>query len=553
MVANQFYQVCLIMPISELLPAPEWVSTDSIVNSGLDLTGLRLPVLTIGTQLLDGLTTVTPNVRYLSLQAWITSSYVHARLPNAQDHFQEFAARVEAAIAIGNLIHNPSMTGAVGALAAGNIARNPTETIELRRLVQQLATTIYLNPGLQLGFQLPGSAVPGLTKERGEPLATCVANAVANTGLGLRFSAGEAVESVDSVDLRDFGTAVDLRNASMKELDLLVAGIIPLDARSLSEQNRVRTYMVLLSLANGRKKPPTEDDFFEESSVLERMSPTVLHHHLDSWLRHLVRDSLAVGHEYVLKEALHTLSGRSHGIRAVSGAAVIRELCEYAPTNEATLRELHLLEVSEKIGTLAFEVLLGRVRAIVTSKQIVEGGLRRWEAAFSELALIKLVMNTSAKAVVLLPVIWCVAFLRAEAWGESDDQPFEGRAGFGWDLIGVCAVIIPEIQRFIREEWTLIQVMEELASRTVEQHLRVSWSRMAADSRHDVALLVADGDAWQSRNEKHAQEYNAGRTNSRISQAINWLEQLKLIDVNGLTTRGTNLYSTLITRTAEVA
>jgi hypothetical protein len=167
--------------------------------------------------------------------------------------------------------------------------------------------------------------------------------------------------------------------------------------------------------------------------------------------------------------------------------------------------------------------------------------------------LIELIMNDSAKAVVLLPVIWCIAFLRAEEWGESENQPFEGRIGFGWDLIGVCAVVIPEIQRFILQEWSVTEVMEELATRTVEQHLRVSWSRMAADSRHDVALLIADGDAWQSRNEKHAQEYNAGRTNSRISQAISWLEQLKLIDADGLTTRGTNLYSNLITQTAEVA
>jgi hypothetical protein len=445
------------------------------------------------------------------------------------------------------------MTGAVGALAAGIIARKPTETIELKRLVQQLATTIYLNPGFQLGFQRPDSAVPGLTVERGEPLAICVANAVADTKLGVRFSAGEKIENVSLADLRVFGTAVDLFNASTAELDLLISGIIPSDPRSPAERTRVRTYMVLLSLAKDRKRPPTEDEFFAESAVLERVSPTALHSHLDSWLRHLVRDSLAVGHEYVLREALQTLSGQSHGVRAVSRAAVIRELCEDAPTNEATLRELHLLKDSEKIETLAFAVLAGRIRSIVTLKQVVEGGLRRWEAALSELALIELIMNDSAKAVVLLPVIWCIAFLRAEEWGESENRPFEGRIGFGWDLIGVCAVVIPEIQRFILQEWSVTEVMEELATRTVEQHLRVSWSRMAADSRHDVALLIADGDAWQSRNEKHAQEYNAGRTNSRISQAISWLEQLKLIDADGLTTRGTNLYSNLITQTAEVA
>jgi len=79
--------------------------------------------------------------------------------------------------------------------------------------------------------------------------------------------------------------------------------------------------------------------------------------------------------------------------------------------------------------------------------------------------------------------------------------------------------------------------------RTIEQHLRVSWSRMAVDIGHDVALLTTEGDRWQPRpGEKHVADYRAGRSASRIYQVINWLQQLNLIDKMGLTSRGKTAY-----------
>jgi hypothetical protein len=38
---------------------------------------------TIGTEILDSVTTVPPSVRYLSFYAWMLSSYVHAKHPDA--------------------------------------------------------------------------------------------------------------------------------------------------------------------------------------------------------------------------------------------------------------------------------------------------------------------------------------------------------------------------------------------------------------------------------------------------------------------------------------
>jgi hypothetical protein len=140
-------------------------------------------------------------------------------------------------------------------------------------------------------------------------------------------------------------------------------------------------------------------------------------------------------------------------------------------------------------------------------------------------------------------------------WPEPVSNPFEGRVGIGWNAIGIHEVVTPAVKKFISERWTLDQVMFELALRTVEQHLRVSWSRMAVDIGHDVALLTTEADRWQSRpEEKHVRDYRADRSASRLYQVINWLQQLSLIDKSGLTLRGKLIYHRAVTvLTSEVA
>lgn len=49
------------------LPAPDWISFEADKTEGLDLLGLRAPVQRIGNDLFNGVTTVTPKVRYLSV------------------------------------------------------------------------------------------------------------------------------------------------------------------------------------------------------------------------------------------------------------------------------------------------------------------------------------------------------------------------------------------------------------------------------------------------------------------------------------------------------
>ena len=72
--------------------APDWVSFGAEKTDGLDLLGLRAPVQRIGNDLFDGITTVTPKVRYLSVLTWIMHRYSQARLPNGWAQFFRFAA-----------------------------------------------------------------------------------------------------------------------------------------------------------------------------------------------------------------------------------------------------------------------------------------------------------------------------------------------------------------------------------------------------------------------------------------------------------------------------
>ena len=83
-------------------PIPDWVSFDADETEGLDLLGLRAPVQAIGNELFNGVTTVTPKLRYLSLISWIIWRYSQARLPDAWTPFEQFASAQEAAVVIAN-------------------------------------------------------------------------------------------------------------------------------------------------------------------------------------------------------------------------------------------------------------------------------------------------------------------------------------------------------------------------------------------------------------------------------------------------------------------
>lgn len=103
------------MPIHKSIQPPEWVSSGAVIAGGLDLLGLRLPVQHIGGKLLDGITTVTPTARYLAIRAWLISRYGQTLQADDWQNYTEYAARVESALVLGNLIQDRSIAGLIGA------------------------------------------------------------------------------------------------------------------------------------------------------------------------------------------------------------------------------------------------------------------------------------------------------------------------------------------------------------------------------------------------------------------------------------------------------
>ena len=544
----------MILPDSP--PPPDWVELGAKPNRGLDLTGLRLPVQSIGNDLLNGITTITPSVRYVSFYSWIALSYLNARQPDNWGAFRSFAEPVETAIAIGNMLRNRQVTGVVGARGATRIVDEKTDPAPLTALVEQLAVNNYFNPCQQLKFLLaPTLQVPGLSTERGKPLAEFIGRAVEKTHLGNRFSSGELISQATLSDLQEFGQVTYLAGISEEEAELLTDGIIPAVPSGDDEIRRIGTYGCVLGMADVLGRIPSEDDFFKEAQQTKRSLPGALHEILNGWLKYIVRDAIAVGHEHLLQEVVQNLLILSKSRAAVLSGDVIGRMIQDTQVQNEALDSCGLLRQGENASEVSFEELHSRIEKSTAGDRITEQGLIRWSGPLSELALIKSIMASPARALALLPVIWCLTAIRASLWPEPVSNPFEGRVGIGWNAIGIHEVVTPAVKKFISEGWTLDQVMFELALRTVEQHLRVSWSRMAVDIGHDVALLTTEADRWQSRpEEKHVRDYRADRSASRLYQVINWLQQLSLIDKSGLTVRGKLIYHRAVTvLTSEVA
>lgn len=190
-----------------IAPSPSWVESGAELVSGLDLLGLRNPVQNLGLEVLTGITTITPTVRYVSLRAWIARRYALARLQDSWKAFREFAGRVEAAIAIGNLIADRQSSGLVGFEGAMPLLESNSDPLELKSLVKQLAVAIYAGPSEQLGISFASdSRVPGLTAERGIPLAEAVEEILGKTAFAKALLSNPRISVFKRSALEELGT-----------------------------------------------------------------------------------------------------------------------------------------------------------------------------------------------------------------------------------------------------------------------------------------------------------------------------------------------------------
>lgn len=529
------------LPIAETLEAPQWVDSGAVITGGIDLLGLRLPVQAIGATLLDGITTVTPQVRYLAFRAWLIHRYGQTGLPDSLEHFTEFALRVESALVLGNLLQDRGIRGLIGADKAVLRLDAGAPELSIAPLVQSPASTIYAGASDELGItRKRDPAVPALVLERGMPLAKLVDRRFSTVPLVERLTADAALDDISREDLLELGSLARIDQIPDDERDAILAAVVPTAPRT-QERPRVATYMALLTLADTLGARPSEQHVFDAACSKRRFGEPALDQAADGWLTYCVRDVIAVTQEAVLSQVMTELTASpDRGLSGMASSAVVTSLMERVEEHSDALRELGLLSAAESVSSISFRQLQQRIEAHIAPGIAHRDGIARWNAPLVETRVYQASWRAGAGALSVALVAWILAGLRVGRLVREGGPGFGHLSYHGWRRLGLRDVILPDLERFEREDRSVRDVAAELAHRTVNQHLQIAWSRLQADPRRDVGLLTTEGSQWITR----GKGFHGGRTGSRLIQTLGWLEQLRLIDARGITADGKDVLGT---------
>jgi hypothetical protein len=168
------------------------------------------------------------------------------------------------------------------------------------------------------------------------------------------------------------------------------------------------------------------------------------------------------------------------------------------------------------------------------------GPIRRWSGNLTEpdVASRAVAGQNDYPTVTLLPLAWMLASERhrpATDVGTASD--LHNRMN-DETRIGIRSVIDPEVVVWSDSDRSIRQVVADLVRRSVDQHLRIAWSRLSREPWKDVSVIASDGSDWV-----FIKPLGAGRASSRIGQAIRWLTQLGLLSEEGITPDGRDLLS----------
>lgn len=492
--------------------------------------------MAIGGHALDGVTTISPTARYYALRCWIVYRYALASLPDSYSQFLRFAERVEAGVVLGNLLVDPTTTGLIGSTKGHDLLASGEDPLPLVRLVNQLAVSAYAGPSdhdqLGLTYARP-SGVPGLTEERGLPLAAAVDEMLAETAFAKQLARRPKTRSVSRKALRQLGRAYPIGRPKGQERDLLLDALLP-PAPKGAEMPRTASYALLLWLADRDGGDINEWTLFQEAVSPSQDLPAVLLPLVDQWLLYLVRDTLAVCHERVL-EAIHaTILQRATEAGWVRTDEVLESLVGDDDALVAHLSECGIKRVGKSALRRPLAHFEERVAKSCGRVREVSESVRRWDGELDEIAVQDLATEDDASATVALLVAWLLAEQRVGQQAPPDSAAVEILSYQGGYRLGLREVVLPTLRGLRQRGLTFRECLAELVLVTADQHLSVAWNRAAQDPSGDVATIAVDGASWM-----RVQEFQAGRMASRLRQATGYLTQLGLFTAGkGLTTLG---------------
>lgn len=498
----------------------------------MDLLGVRAPVQTIGNTLLNGLTSVTPKLRYLSIVSWIAWRYAQSRFPNDSAEFEDFAAAQEAALALAGICNDSSTTSIVGANEAKKLLDSRKQNFDLVPLVKNIALNIYTSASVDLRLTLDERRPFVLSKEFGLPLAEAFEASISGTAYAKKFVSGRRVIRLSRKEIEGLAALFSFDSLAASERAVLTKALFSPIEPSPIDQGRVATLCLILWLSKHHGRKPDESDLFDAAAAPPRRIPDSLRSTLDGWLDYSIRDSIAVAHEsafFAILRALDLAAARRRG--PARAEDVISDILSAEDDHNEVLRELELIGPNASIRNVKFRHVADRLQKKCGEAVVVTHGRRRWREGLNEEGLMQRALYKGPEAAALLPVAWLLAEHRLDT--DSTKELNLVLSIGGHFQVGLRDVVLPKLKEFRDSDASYLGVMAELLMRTAQQHLRVAWTRFAVPSGKDVSVMVADGDLWSRHN-----VFDAGRTESRLFVAIDWLRQLKLINDDGLTQSG---------------
>lgn len=513
---------------------PGWViAPDSY--QGQDVLGLRTPVQRIGNDCLDGVTTTTPSLRYLSIFCWLVRNYWVQRRPADLAAFHDFVWRSEFALVVGNKLVNPGATGLLGAQEAQRIVAEAQSRFAVEQLAQGNVAGTYGNVAVQLHLTAPSdSPVPRLTEGRGAALADAVGEVLDRTALGHQLAQQGPPSVMEREKLAQLGEAARIDQPTPAERELLGEALVPTSPLDAAERRRCGSYGLALHHAELIGQNATRSSFigFVASSV---EVPPALVRIRGAWRFYLTRDMLAVLHERALQAVVLSTETLADGDGLVTARSVLEHMLSAGEHNEI-LREFDLLPAARDVATVTIRELHDRL-AYRTADAVVEAGCLRWRDPLQEEALMRRSWSADESIIALLPVAWLLVCRRNLPVLEEAHARGPRIARAGWGRMGLTEVVAPTVARWLEDDVTLLGAMAELARRTVDQHLRIVWGRRRTDPHRDAAVLSVDGESWRVR-----ETYHGGRSLTRLEQAFGWLDTLGWWSESGLTDAGQAAY-----------
>lgn len=510
---------------------PQWLDEIPIKERGLDLLGLRNSVLSIGNVFLSGVTTITPSVRNLSYRCWTIWIYAQWNLPANKSSWKSFRERVETAFALANIIVDPKISGVIGTQKGSQVLKEGNSEIELIPLVNQKAFAIYTNISEQLGLTFENSdLMPNLTIERGNLLAEEFDSKIRNTSFYTKLKDNPDLKQISTSALRELGKRIKIDDIPKKESKILLDAICPSDPieGKINEYYRISTYTILLEIAKAEKRIPMEVDLFEYAMSKKNQLLPIIEFTRTGWLIYLMRDVLAVVHEVLFEYIYDNIANHPVGI---DEDELVKTIVYNDEEIITILKKFKIITSKAQYQKLTFNKLLEQVRKLISNNRYYSE-IARWNGEINE----EIIINESWKyngIIALVPIAWINVYLRIERYLENKEASdlatlFNQRS----PQLNFIETIYPLIQKYQLNNTPIKEVYEEIIRLTINQHFKIAWLRFANDPL-SVAVLFRDENILKER-----REFRAGRIQSRLVQAIGWLEQLKLVDEHGITEKG---------------